>query len=197
VGVVAVAAGLRANSATPRVRECFDFGWKFFKGDAPGAEAPGFSDAGWRSLDLPHDWSIEGPFDAQAPSSGPGAYLPTGVGWYRKLFRAPDAWAQKKLTIEFDGVYQNSEVWINGAYLGRRPYGYVPFAYDITPHVRPGGDNVLAVKVDNSHQTNCRWYSGSVTGAPSSPRRGSRRTRRRCRWRRGSATKRAAPQRAR
>jgi len=165
LGAAAFVVGLRPalgqDQPAARVRESFDFGWKFFKGDAAGAQQPGFSDGGWRSLDLPHDWSIEGPFDEKAPSEGPGAYLPAGIGWYRKLFRVPAAWAEKKLTIEFDGVYQNSEVWINGEYLGRRPYGYVPFAYDLTPHVRFGGDNVLAVKVDNSHQTNCRWYSGS------------------------------------
>ncbi len=145
----------------PRTRESFDFGWKFFRGDAPGAQQPDLSDAGWRSLDLPHDWSIEGPFDKKAPSAGPGGYLPTGIGWYRKQFRIPRSYEEKKLTIEFDGVYQNSEVWINGEYLGRRPYGYVPFAYDVTSRVRFGGDNLVAVKVDNSRQTNCRWYSGS------------------------------------
>jgi beta-galactosidase len=155
LGAAVVAAGLRRAGAeeargAARSRESFDFGWMFARGD--GAE---------RSVDLPHDWSIEGPFDENAPASGPGAYLPTGIGWYRKHFRVPAGFEEKKLTIEFDGVYQNSEVWINGAYLGRRPYGYVPLAYDITPHVRFGGDNLVVVKVDNSRQTNCRWYSGS------------------------------------
>jgi len=144
-----------------RIRESFDFGWKFRKGDFPGAEAPDFSESDWRTLDLPHDWSIEGPFDEKAPSSFCGAYLPTGVGWYRKRFRLPAWHRDKKLTIEFDGVYQLSEVWINGQFLGRRPYGYVPFFYDLTPHLNFGSENVIAVRVDNSHQTNCRWYSGS------------------------------------
>ncbi len=162
VGVAAMAAGLRAEDATPqRIRESFDFGWRFFQGDAPGAQQPDFADAGWRNLDLPHDWSIEGPFDEKAPSAGPGGYLPTGIGWYRKQFKAPASWDEKAITVEFDGVYQNSDVWLNGQFLGRRPYGYVPFAYDVTPYIRFGGDNVVAVKVDNSHQTNCRWYSGS------------------------------------
>jgi beta-galactosidase len=146
---------------TQRVRESFDFGWKFRRNDSPGAEAPEFSDADWRALDLPHDWSIEGGFDANAPSSYCGAYLPAGIGWYRKQFRVPDSYKDKKLTIEFDGIYQLSEVWINGHFLGKRPYGYVPFFYDLTPHVKFGSDNVIAVRVDNSHQTNCRWYSGS------------------------------------
>jgi beta-galactosidase len=150
-----------SEAVTQRVRESFDFGWKFRKGDSSGAEAPEFSDADWRTLDLPHDWSIEGGFDANAPSSYCGAYLPAGIGWYRKQFRVPDSYKDKKLTIEFDGIYQLSEVWINGYYLGKRPYGYVPFFYDLTPHVKFGSANVIAVKVDNSHQTNCRWYSGS------------------------------------
>ncbi len=149
------------GGSAPRTRESFDFGWKFLKGDAPGAQQPGFADASWRAVDLPHDWSIEGPFDENAPSKGSGGYLPTGIGWYRKRFSIPESSKDKRFTIEFDGVYQNSEVWINGQYLGKRPYGYVPFAYDLTPHLNFGRENVLAVKVDNSHQTNCRWYSGS------------------------------------
>jgi beta-galactosidase len=154
-------AGGHGESLEQRIRESFDLGWKFRKGDFPGAELPEFSDADWRTLDLPHDWSIEGSFDEKEPSSFCGAYLPTGVGWYRKRFRLPDSYKDKKLTIEFDGVYQLSEVWINGQFLGKRPYGYVPFFYDLTPHLRVGRENVVAVKVDNSHQTNCRWYTGS------------------------------------
>jgi beta-galactosidase len=149
------------QDSSPRIRESFDFGWKFFKGDVPGAELPEFSDSGWRNVDLPHDWSIEGPFNEKEPSSYSGAYLPTGVGWYRKRFGLPEAQRDKLFTIEFDGVYELSEVWINGHYLGKRPYGYVPFFYDLTPHILFGHDNVIAVKADNSHKTNCRWYSGS------------------------------------
>jgi beta-galactosidase len=149
------------NAAAPRIRESFDLAWKFRKGDVPGAQSPNVSESDWRALDLPHDWSIEGPFDEKEPSSGTGGYLPTGIGWYRKHFHLPDSYKDKKLTIEFDGVYENSEVWINGQLLGKRPYGYVPFFYDITPHVKFGRENVIAVKADNSHQTNCRWYSGS------------------------------------
>jgi beta-galactosidase len=144
-----------------RLRENFDRGWRFHRGDSTGAEVPKFSDADWRLLDLPHDWSIDGPFDENEPSSFCGAYLPTGIGWYRKRFRLPNSYKNKKLTMEFDGVYELSEVWINGHFLGKRPYGYVPFFYDLTPYVTLGGENVIAVKVDNSRQTNCRWYSGS------------------------------------
>jgi len=149
------------GSPAPRKRESFDFGWKFLAGDAPGAQEPGFGDAHWRDVDLPHDWSIEGKFDEQAPSAGSGAYLPAGIGWYRKSFRAAETDRDKVIVLEFDGVYQNSEVWINGQYLGLRPYGYVPFCYELTPHLHFGELNLVVVRVDNSNQTNCRWYSGS------------------------------------
>jgi beta-galactosidase len=144
-----------------RRRDSFDFGWKFFKGDAPGAQSPGFKDDSWRDVNLPHDWAIEGPYGEKEPSSGPGGYLPSGVGWYRKRFRLPDGRQDAAFLLEFDGVYQNSDVWINGKHLGLRPYGYVPFAYDITPYLNLKTDNIVAVRVDNSLQTNCRWYSGS------------------------------------
>jgi beta-galactosidase len=144
-----------------RIRDSFDFGWKFFKGDAPGAQQPAFAAANWRSLDLPHDWSIEGPFSQNESSGGSGGYAPTGIGWYRKGFRLPASYRDRKVSIEFDGVYQNGEVWINGQYLGKRPFGYISFAYDLTPHLNAGGDNVVAVKVDNSRQPGSRWYSGS------------------------------------
>src|SRR5579872_1530103 len=154
-----------AEAQTPeppaRIRDTFDFGWKFFLGDAAGAQEPAFSDAAWRTLDLPHDWSIEAPFVNTNPSGGAGGFATTGIGWYRKRFRLPAAHQGRRVCIEFDGVYMNSEVWINGHYLGKRPYGYVSFAYDLTPHLNFSGDNVLAVKVDNSRQPNSRWYSGS------------------------------------
>ena len=148
----------QAKSRT-RVRESFDFDWNFFKGDVPGAQQPGFPDNGWRSLDLPHDWSIEGPFSESERAQGS---LPTGIGWYRKRFRLPESDRDRIVSIEFDGVYENSEVWINGQFLGKRPYGYVNFSYDLTPHLRFGAvENVVAVKVDNSKQRNSRWYFGS------------------------------------
>ena len=151
---------VKMNNPTFRLSNNFDFDWKFFKGDIPGAEQPDFSDTEWRSLDLPHDWSIEGPF-REEPGSMTSAHLPTGIGWYRKHFKIPGAYRNNKVTVEFDGVYQNSEVWINGRYLGKRPYGYISFYYDITPYLNFGGENVMAVRVDNSRQPNCRWYSGS------------------------------------
>jgi len=169
LGAAALAAALvpeeqleaQVSAAPPRIRDPFDFGWKFLKGDAPGAQQPAFADANWRALDLPHDWSIEGPFAQNEPSGGAGGSAPTGIGWYRKHFHVPASYKGRKVSVEFDGVYQNSEVWINGHYLGKRPFGYISFAYDLTPHLNAAGDNVIAVKVDNSRQPSSRWYTGS------------------------------------
>ncbi|MHB1024003.1 MAG: glycoside hydrolase family 2 TIM barrel-domain containing protein, partial [Acidobacteriaceae bacterium] len=109
-----------------------------------------------------HDWSIAGPFRENNPSGPHGAYLPGGIGWYRKKIRLPDAAKGKQISIEFDGVYMNSDVWLNGHHLGKRPYGYVSFNYDLSPYLYFGDkENILAVRVDNSAQPNSRWYSGS------------------------------------
>jgi beta-galactosidase len=148
-----------AQQAPVRQRLLMDYGWKFTRGDPAGAEASAFDDAGWRPVDLPHDWSIEGPYDSAAATTGRGGYLPTGIGWYRRSF-TPRAPRGSRVTIEFDGVYQNSDVWINGHHLGHRPNGYVSFVYDLTPYLVRGA-NVVAVRVDNSDQPNSRWYSGS------------------------------------
>jgi len=140
---------------------CFDFGWRFFKGDFSDAYKVRYDDCGWRELNVPHDWSIEGPFDVNNPAGIQGAYLPGGIGWYRKHFRLPEKYKGKKVFIQFDGIYHNSEVWINSHYLGKRPYGYISFLYDLTDYLKFNGENILAVRVDNSDQPNCRWYSGS------------------------------------
>src|SRR5271154_879703 len=158
------AAPRRTNheSAAPERRANFDDQWKFLLGDDTGANSASFDDRTWRTLDLPHDWSIEGAFSEAAPAKGNGGYLPTGIGWYRKSFTLPAMAAGKRVVLEFDGVYQRSEVWINGVSLGMRPYGFSSFAYDLTPHLALSGKpNQIAVRVDNSLQTNCRWYSGS------------------------------------
>ncbi|HEX2099740.1 MAG TPA: glycoside hydrolase family 2 TIM barrel-domain containing protein [Candidatus Synoicihabitans sp.] len=153
---------LAVASVDGRTRDSFDFGWRFQLGDVPGAEQPAFSDGNWRELDLPHDWSIEGAYDQQAPTGGSGGYLPAGIGWYRKSFTLPETARGRQVLIQFDGVYQHSTVWINGHELGTRPYGYATFHYDLTPHLRFGSAaNVIAVRVDNSVQPNSRWYSGS------------------------------------
>ncbi len=111
---------------------------------------------------MPHDWSIEGEFSENNPATASGGALPGGIGWYRKTFIIPEKEKNQNIFIDFDGVYRNSEVWINGHYLGKRPYGYSSFRYNLTPYLSFGSKaNVIAVKVDNSKQPNSRWYSGS------------------------------------
>ena len=145
--------------AQPAGRENFDHDWKFHLGDVAQAEHPSFPDQKWRHLDLPHDWSIEGCFKPDHPSGHQGGLLPGGIGWYRKTFTLAVV-QDKKFFIVFDGVYKNSTVYINGHALGTRPYGYATFQYDMTAFVQKG-ENVLAVKVDNSRQPDSRWYTGS------------------------------------
>ncbi|MES1200217.1 MAG: glycoside hydrolase family 2 TIM barrel-domain containing protein [Pseudomonadota bacterium] len=160
--LAAGAVAAAASEAPPTRRASFDEGWTFSQGDFPGAEANGFADDSWAGVDLPHDWSIAGPYDEQAPTGGSGGYLPTGIGWYRKRFTLPASTTGKRVAIVFDGIYQRSEVWINGHSLGMRPYGFVSFTYDLTPFLNPAGQpNLIAVRVDNSLQPNSRWYSGS------------------------------------
>lgn len=147
-------------SASADDRRLFDEGWQFTQTDSVKMSWFGYNDKTWRTLDLPHDWAIEGDFMATAPSGASGGALPGGIGWYRKHFNVTKADKGKKLFIDFDGVYMNAKVWINGHELGQRPYGYSSFRYDLTPHLNYGGDNVVAVRVDNSDQPNSRWYSG-------------------------------------
>lgn len=139
----------------------FDNNWKFSLGYHPEASSPTFDDSNWRQLDLPHDWSIEGKMEKANPMGGAGGYFPAGEGWYRKTFDAPAAWQGKCITLCFDGVYMNAEVFLNGQSLGMHPYGYTAFNMDLTGKLQIGKSNILAVKVDNSKQVNCRWYSGS------------------------------------
>lgn len=149
------------QGTTSQQRETnFNFGWKFQLGDTADASRPDFDDSAWRSLDLPHDWSIEGTPEADNPMGNDGGYYPAGIGWYRKTFDfAPDA-GRPETALYFEGVYMNARVFVNGNDLGGRPYGYSSFFLDITPHLK-AGRNVIAVRVDNSGQKNCRWYTGS------------------------------------
>ncbi|MGE5744854.1 MAG: glycoside hydrolase family 2 TIM barrel-domain containing protein [Gemmatimonadota bacterium] len=158
--VLVAALTLPEPATAQRQHLSMDPGWRFTLGDPAGAQQPGFDDHEWRRLDLPHDWSVEGRPQQNAPSGGRGGYFPTGLGWYRKAFRLPAGARGRETWLEFDGVYMNSDVWINGVQLGRRPYGYSGFVYDITKHLVPGV-NVVAVRVDNSAQPNSRWYTGS------------------------------------
>jgi beta-galactosidase len=153
---------LNARSAVQETRQrlLMDSNWKFVQADMKEAEMPKFDDTKWRTLNLPHDWSIEGEFKEDAITRGPGGYLPTGVGWYRKHFNIASVGKDQQFWIEFDGVYMNSDVWINGQHLGKHPYGYTSFYYDLTPFIKKG-ENIIAVRVDNSIQPNSRWYSGS------------------------------------
>lgn len=157
--ILMLIAGHTAYSL-PRVRQNFNQDWKFFLGDDAAAKLPAFNDAGWRRLTLPHDWSIEGKFDEKNPAKPEGGGLPTGIAWYRKNFTLSAALQKMNIYIEFDGVYKNSEVWINGHLLGKRPYGYISFHYELTKYLKTG-KNVIAVRVDNSVQPDSRWYSGS------------------------------------
>ncbi|MEI9809789.1 MAG: glycoside hydrolase family 2 TIM barrel-domain containing protein [Bacteroidota bacterium] len=145
-----------------RVHQSFNSSWKFYLGNAEDAEKPSFDDDTWRNIDLPHDWSIELPFDKDSPTGTGGGALRGGTGWYRKTFSLPNSVKGKYIAITFDGIYRNSEVWLNGLLVGKRPNGYISFQYDLSPYLKFGNaKNVIVVKADNSQQPNSRWYSGS------------------------------------
>lgn len=137
----------------------FNDAWSFNLGDEPLASSLKYDDDAWSTVKIPHDWSIEGEIDKNNPSGHFGGFYPGGVGYYRKTFQWQEAWQGKRVLITFDGVMSNSTVWINGELLGQRPNGYVGFTYDLTPHLIEG-ENVLAVRADNSAQPNSRWYTG-------------------------------------
>ena len=149
-----------AQSLSARESQLFDKGWLFTLADSAGMEQVNYVDINWRHLDLPHDWAIEGDFSPANPSGASGGALPGGIGWYRKHFSVNPKEKNKRYVIAFDGVYMNATVYVNGHKLGTRPYGYSSFEYDITPYINKVGDNVVAVRVNNSDQPNSRWYSG-------------------------------------
>lgn len=149
----------------------FDKNWRFKKDSLVGAESPAYNDSGWRTLNLPHDWSIEdlpnqvadsvsGPFSKAAISGRDGGFTIGGTAWYRKHFNLPMSARGKDVYLQFDGVYRNSDVWINGHHLGFHPYGYTSFYYNLSPFLLLNKDNVIAVRVINEGVNN-RWYSGS------------------------------------
>lgn len=154
---------LACNSTkSPREKHDFTQSWYFTLATSSDDYSSEKLDTdNWRILDLPHDWSIEADFSVQNPATPGGGALPGGTGWYRKNFIADKDWKDKKVFIDFDGVYMNSSVWINGEFIGNRPNGYISFRYDLTPFLKLGEENTIAVKVDNSQQPNSRWYSGS------------------------------------
>jgi beta-galactosidase len=152
----------KSSESAPDHRIPFDRDWKFALSDHKGAEQPGFDDSEWHLLDVPHDFSMEHPFDSTYATGPGGGYTYSGIGWYRKTFRTAPDLSEKLVSVLFDGVYRNSETWINGHYLGIWPYGYSSFYYDLTPYLNPTGEeNVLAVKVNTTEQPNSRWYTGS------------------------------------
>jgi beta-galactosidase len=150
------------TNKTVRRKERFDASWRFCLGDIPDGHDPALDDGAWRALNLPHDWSIEGEFREDHPSGWGGGYLPGGIGWYRKSFRLAEEERGRAVSILFDGVYKNCDVYLNGQHLGFHPYGYTSFHYDLTPHLHYGErENVLAVRVDDSTKPDSRWFSGS------------------------------------
>jgi beta-galactosidase len=158
--LLALCCAAPAVSASPRSVIRFDDDWKFHLGDTPAASATVFEDAGWRTLDVPHDWSIEGDYKETNPGGATSAWLPAGIGWYRKSFRVTPQMLTRDVSIVFDGVFMDSTVWVNGAELGTHPYGYMSFRYDLTGHLHAGA-NEIAVRVNNELQPAARWYTGS------------------------------------
>jgi beta-galactosidase len=142
-------------------RVSFDESWKFTQQDIKGAEQTNFNDLSWKTLDLPHDWSIEGKYDINNPMGAQCGYLPAGFGWYRKTITVPENWKGKHIEIAFDGVFMNSTVWANGKELGTRPYGWISFAYDISEIAQESETITFAVRIDNDKQPSARWYTGS------------------------------------
>jgi beta-galactosidase len=200
IGCLAAIPAFTASSAAAaelKRENNFDGGWRFLRGDAAGAENAAFNDSAWRTLDLPHDWSLEdlspmatlgasavpvatnapatgggrgrarpnfpvvGPFSPESPGGTATGWTLGGTGWYRKHFVLDHQTSGKRVTLAFDGVYMDSDMWLNGHPLGNHPYGYTAFAYDLTDFLNPPGqENVLAVRVRNQGK-NSRWYSGS------------------------------------
>ena len=155
---ILLAAVIIGMAVQARERLNFDKGWKFILADKPEMAKVDYDDSGWRTLDVPHDWAREGNFYVGNPSGAGGGALPGGIGWYRKMFEVRSM-KEDRYYLEFDGVYMNSTVYVNGQKVGFRPYGYSSFEYDITECLKEGR-NIIAVKVDNSDQPNSRWYSG-------------------------------------
>ena len=145
-----------------RLHQSFDFDWRFTLAAPAGAEAPGFDDSAWTSVQLPHDWSMTLPYlSPEEGGKGSMGFMQGGLGWYRKTFAVPTAWKGRRVSLEFDGVYHRATVYVNGREVGFHPYGYTAFAYDITDYLIPGGENLVAVRVDHSDCPTSRWYSGS------------------------------------
>ncbi|MEM8524839.1 MAG: sugar-binding domain-containing protein [Bacteroidota bacterium] len=153
-------ANCTAPKSETRITEDFNADWKFHLGELPNAQQADFDDSQWRTLRLPHDWSIEEGYQQENTAASTG-FVPDGIGWYRKNFRLEESDKEKNVRILFDGIYNNSKVWINGQLLGERPNGYISFGYDLSPHLKFGEENVIAVYVDRTAYVDARWYTGS------------------------------------
>lgn len=147
----------KSLSASQRVHN-INHGWKFKLGDESGAQSPNYSDATWRNLNLPHDYSIEQTFTPQGEAES--GYLLGGIGWYRKNLQLDETFTNKQINLNFDGIYMDATIYVNGTEIANHPYGYTPFSVDITKYVKIGSNNVIAVKV-NHELPSSRWYSGS------------------------------------
>ena len=154
---------LGATAWAQSKRESFDFGWRFIEQDIADAQLPPTDDSRWQQVDLPHDWNIYHAPALDAPSGNDGGYYPGGIGWYRKNLNISQRQLApgESLWLHFEGVYERCQIYVNGRQVATHAYGYTPFRVDITPYITANGQNVIAVRVDNSHQPNCRWYSGS------------------------------------
>ena len=152
--------GVQTTVFAQREVRNLDFDWYFHKGDIGNGQADEVDFSGWRQLDVPHDFSIEGPYCKDYPGGNRTGFLPGGIGWYKKVLDWEPSWDGKRLYLEFDGVFMNSTVWVNGVEAGFRPNGYLTFGYDITPYMKKGR-NIVSVRVDNSKQPAARWYTGS------------------------------------
>lgn len=159
--LIACVSKIAAQNSSMERKQLFNSDWKFTLGDSSENSLVDFDDSNWRKLNVPHDWSIEGKSEKNNVSAGDGGFYPMGVAWYRKIFSIPAVWKDRKIAIYFEGVYMNAEVFINGKSVGFQPYGYTSFEYDLTPYLKFGQKNIVAVEVDNSQQKNSRWYSGS------------------------------------
>ncbi|MCF6360345.1 MAG: DUF4982 domain-containing protein [Cyclobacteriaceae bacterium] len=148
-----------------RLEKDFNTDWKFISTDIPEAANADFDDSAWRKLNVPHDWAFEKGVSKNGAQGDSGGYFDGGLGWYRKNFEVPANWSDKIVNIQFDGVYMNSEVWINGHYLGKRPYGYISFRYELSEYLKPG-ENIISVRVDNSKEPSARWYHPCGIYAP-------------------------------
>lgn len=151
--ILALGVSITSMAKEPLTRKIlFNTDWRFSLRADSNASTPYYNDASWREICLPHDWSIESRPDILAPAGNDGGYYPTGIAWYRKTFNVPSSMKGEKVWLYFEGVYMNSSVYINGKMVGGHPYGYSSFYCDATDAIEPGRRNVVAVKVDNSHQ---------------------------------------------